>query len=684
MSHPSKATTIVCLLLSAAGIAWSAQTAAPAAKKAERADAYYHFALGHLYAELAGTFGNKGDYVNKAIENYKAALKADPAAGFLAEELSDLYLQAGQTRMAVLEAEEALRQNPDDLTARRILGRIYTRMIGDPQQRQINEEMLKKATEQYRKISEKEPQDLDNWLMLGRLYKVAQNSVDAEKAYKKTLELDPENEDAMTGLAMVYSDLGDSKSASELLRKVAGKNPSLRTLTTLAGAYEQMREYALAAESLTKALEFSPGSNADLKRALAQNLMLSEQYDAALKIYLEVLAEEPKDAQSQLRVSQIYRQKRDFAKAREASRKAREMDPDSMEIRYNDVNLLEAEGKTAEAIAALKDLLAATGKSSYSAGEKTNRVALLERLGLLYRSNDQHQEAVAAFREIGELDPSMSSRSAAQVVESFRAAKDFASAERESAEAVKKYPGDRMLLMVRASVLSETGKAALAVEELKKLLDGKADREIHLSIAQAQEKAKNYPEMAQALDAAEKLSESKDEKEAVLFMRGAMYERQKRFEAAEAAFRKVLEINPDNASALNYLGYMFADRNVRLSEAQQLIQKALDREPNNGAFLDSLGWVYFRLGKLEEAEATLRRALERYPRDPAIHDHLGDVLFRQGRLKDAMASWRNSLKEWEATAPSESDPTEVAKVQKKLEGARVRLAKESSGAVRQP
>ncbi|MDP2997365.1 MAG: tetratricopeptide repeat protein [Bryobacterales bacterium] len=679
MSQRSKVTNILSLLLVAAGIARCGQTAPAPAQNADRAAAYYHFSLGHLYSELAGAYGNKGDYLNKAIENYRLALKADPGATFLADELSDLYIQAGQTRTAVLEAEEAIRQNPDDLTARRILGRIYTRMIGDPQQRKINEDMVKRAIEQYRKVAEKEPADLDTWLMLGRLYKVAQNSVDAEKAYRKALELDPNNEDAMTGLAMVYADLGDNKSASEMLRKVADKSPGMRTLTALAGTYEQMREYALAAETLKKALEFSPGSNPELTRALAQNLMLAERYDEALKVYQDLIAEDPKDAQSQLRVSQIYRQKNDFAKAREASRKALEIDPDNLEARFNDVNLFEAEGKIAEALTLLKDMLGSTRKQSYSTGEKANRVALLERLGVMYRSNERPQEAVAAFREIGELDATLSPRVAAQVIETYRAAKDYAKAEREAEEAAKKHPDDRTLRMVRASVLAETGKPAQAVEELKTLLDGKSDREIQLSIAQAHEKAKNYPEMAKALDAAEKLSESNDERETVLFMRGAMYEKLKQWDAAETEFRKTLALNPGNASALNYLGYMLADRNVRLSEAQQLIQKALERDPNNGAYLDSLGWVYYRMGKLEEAEQTLRRALERFPRDPTIHDHLGDVCFRQGRLKDAIVQWQNSLKEWESASAAENDPAEVAKIQKKLEGARVRLAKEGSG-----
>ena len=160
-------------------------------------------------------------------------------------------------------------------------------------------------------------------------------------------------------------------------------------------------------------------------------------------------------------------------------------------------------------------------------------------------------------------------------------------------------------------------------------------------------------------------------------MRGAMYERMKKYDEAEADFHKVLEINPDNASALNYLGYMLADRNIRLQEAQDLIKKALDQEPNNYAYLDSMGWVDFRLNKLPEAEQSLRRALELWPTDPTVHDHLGDVYFHQGKTREAIAQWQSSLKNYETSAPSDMDHEDMAKIQKKLDNAKVRLARET-------
>ena len=153
----------------------------------------------------------------------------------------------------------------------------------------------------------------------------------------------------------------------------------------------------------------------------------------------------------------------------------------------------------------------------------------------------------------------------------------------------------------------------------------------------------------------------------------------KKYSAAEAEFRKVIEIDPQNAGALNYLGYMLADRGERLDEARELIGKALEIDPDNGAYLDSMGWVDFRLNNLDEAVRNLRLSIEKINGDATVFDHLGDVYLKQGKVKDAIAQWQLSLTEWEKSSKSEVDPEEVAKVTRKLEGARVRLARESSG-----
>jgi tetratricopeptide (TPR) repeat protein len=673
---PTRRLVSVSCLFTVAAAAFAQQAATPASAptpaQPDKATAYYEYALGHLYAEMAAAYGNRGEYFSKAADAYRAALKADPSATFIAEELSDLYIQSGRLREAVLDAEDALKQNPNDLNSRRLLARIYTHLIGD----QNDSDMVKKAIEQYQKITEVDPKDLDSWIMLGRLQKALMNSTEAMAAFKKALELEPDNEDAMTGLATVYADLGDNKAAAEMLRKVADKDPNPRSLTALAGVYEQLKDYSLAAEMLRRALDQQPG-NTELRAALAEDLLFSDQLDDALKLYQEAAADDPKDIKSELRISEIYRQKHDFVKAREAADKAKAIDPDDLEVQFNDVYLLEAEGKVADAIKTLKGIIDATVKKTYSASERASRANLLGTLGELQRSIEQFGPAVDSFKQWADLDPDTAGRAEAEIVETYRESKDYSKAEAEADAAVKKYPKERMLSDERASVLSDLGKTQAAVAEARRLAEGQNDRETDLTLSDIYEKSKNFAEMGKALDAAEAVSQTSQDKQEVEFRRGAMYERMKNYPEAEAAFQKVLDVNPDNAAALNYLGYMLADRNIRLDEARDLISKAVAREPNQGAYLDSLGWVYFRLNKLPEAEDKLREALRYMSRDPTVHDHLGEVYFKEGKIRDAIAQWESSLREYQAGPPSDMDHSEFSKVQKKLEDAKVRLAREN-------
>src|SRR5205085_7114032 len=162
-----------------------------------KGEGYYHVALGRVYAELAQAYGNKPDYVSKAIEHYQDALKLDPSASIIFEELTDLYIQTNHLRDAIAQAEDLLKQNPENLDARRMLARIYFRMIpANTQDGRINEDYLKKAIEQYEKITVKDPKDAESWVVLGRLYRASNKSPEAENAFNQALKAQPDNEDA--------------------------------------------------------------------------------------------------------------------------------------------------------------------------------------------------------------------------------------------------------------------------------------------------------------------------------------------------------------------------------------------------------------------------------------------------------------------------------------------------------
>ena len=118
---------------------------------------------------------------------------------------------------------------------------------------------------------------------------------------------------------------------------------------------------------------------------------------------------------------------------------------------------------------------------------------------------------------------------------------------------------------------------------------------------------------------------------------------------------------------------------MKLNEALDQIRKAVELDPQNYAFLDSLGWVYFKLGQYPLATVNLQKAVERSSSDPTVHDHLGELYEKTGKLKLAVVQWERSMTEYAHSLSSDADPADVAKVQHKLEGARVKLAKLNHG-----
>ncbi len=128
----------------------------------------------------------------------------------------------------------------------------------------------------------------------------------------------------------------------------------------------------------------------------------------------------------------------------------------------------------------------------------------------------------------------------------------------------------------------------------------------------------------------------------LLYTRSMLAEKRNDLAQMEQDLRLIIQREPDNAMALNALGYTLADRTTRYSEARDLIQKAHSLNPDDPAILDSLGWVNYRLGNLSEAETYLRKALERFP-DHEVAAHLGEVLWAQGKQSEARKVWATAL-----------------------------------------
>jgi tetratricopeptide (TPR) repeat protein len=653
---------------------------APAPRKVDRAAAYYHYSVAHMYEDQFGVY-NRSDLATKAIEEYRLAIEADPTSEYLTAGLAELYAKTGRIRDAVLEAQDILKHDSNNLEAHKLLGRIYLRSLEGVQSGSASDSVLKLAIEQYEEIIKIEPDNVDDHLLLGRLYHENNDLRKAESEFKTAVKLQPSSEEAVTTLAYLYNEEGDTVRAAEVLSSVPDAARSAKLYSVLGYTYEQRKDYKKAVAAYRKAIELDR-DNLDAIRGLAQNLLNDGQTDAALEQYKIIAESNPEDAATYLHMAEIFRRSGKFDLALENLKKAQSMVQDSMEVPYNIAAVYQAQGRYDEAAQILQDLIKKTDKAdnSYSQGEKNNRAVFLERLGTVYRDNSNEQMAVETFRKMLALGDDNAERGYQQIIDTYREAKQWQKATDAASEATQKLPNDRGLKMVYAAQLADMGQVDPGLEQVKSLLKGTAeDRDVYITLAQMYTRLKRWPEAESALDKAGQLSTKDEEKEYVEFLRGSTYERQKKFEQAEEVFRKVLVTDPQNAAVLNYLGYMLADRGAKLDEALILIKKAVELDPANGAYLDSLGWAYFRLGKYELAEDKLMKASQHMGADPTVQDHLGDLYQKTGRLKLAAAHWERALDEWNKTVAAEVDTDNVTQVTQKLESAKMKLAKEDSG-----
>ena len=650
---------------------------AKTAVKPDKAEAYYHYSLGHIYEELVSNYA-RSEFAGKAIEEYKKALEYDPDSSFLNAGLAELYARTGRIRDAVLEAQEIIKRDPKNLEARRLLGRIYLRSLGDLQQGTQSQEVLKLAIEQFQQIVLLDPKSVDDHLLLGRLYRLNNDLLKAENEFKAAVQLQPDSEEALTSLAYLYTEEGDGKRAVETLESVPDAGRSARLYAALGYTYEQQHEYKKAIDAYKRSVELDR-ENLDSLRGLAQNLLNDGQTDAALQQYKSVAEADPQDAQAQLRIAEIYRQTGKFDQALDYLKRAEGLVQDSVEVQYNIALVYEAQGKYEEAAQALQNVLKRSEKAdnNYPAGERNNRAVFMERLGIIYREQGKYPQALEAFSKLPALGEDPAERGYEQMVETYRSQKEWPRALTAAQEATAKLPKSHELKVTLAMQMADNNKGTDSVSLLKSLLENKpSDREVYLALAQVNSSLHHFEEAEKAAAEAEKLSLKPEEKDYAQFVAGSVYEHEKKYDLAEQKFKTALSSDPRNASVLNYLGYMLADRGLRLEEALGYIKRALEQEPQNAAYLDSLGWAYFKLGNYELAEANLNKATERLATDGTVQAHLASLYFKTGRVKEAAAHWERALQEWSKATPGEVDSNEVARVQKELESARVKLAKE--------
>ncbi len=650
-----------------------------------RSQAYFHAAMAGMYEDEAMNTG-RPEYVQHAVEEYKAAINADPSSPQLYNGLADLYFRTGRTHDAETTARQVLKTDADNIDALKLLGRIYLRQLSEDQnagstaQAQPNSNAVDQAIATYEKLVELQPRSVEQRMVLGQLYLMKHQQAKAEQQFQTARSIEPESEEVILNLARVYAENNNFTQTAKIIESVPEADRTPRMEFTLGATYDQMKRPKDAIAAYKRANDMQPGDPQTLN-ALGQALLNDNQLDDALKQYKDLAEANSDDADALVRIADIERRQGKYEEALAAARKARKKEPDNLEAGYNEGLLLDVLGRYDESAAIFEKMVDQTSHANgaYTDSEKNNRSIFLDRLASVYHEQGKVDQAAATYQKMIDLGGDNAVRGYQGQIDAYRESRMYDKAVDAARAAVAANPGNRDLKLALADVLVDASKGDEAIATAKSLLNNSPDdRGVWQEIAQINIRLKRWKDAEDAVNKFDALATKKQDRIYVFFLKGELADRQKHMEQAETFFRQALDLDPNNALTLNYLGYMLADKGIRLPEAVKYIRKAVELDPTNGAFLDSLGWAYLKLGEYELAEEKLRQAVDRSQNDPTVHDHLGDLYEKTGRIRMAAAQWELSLAGFAKSSAADIEPGDVAKVQKKLDGAHVKLARQDS------
>lgn len=626
------------------------------------ADAYVQFLLGHRFEE------NEDE--TSAIAAYKRAMALDPIAAEIPAQLAGLYLKQSKVPEATATAEIALKIAPANREANRVLGTVYAALSETGQDAGTRGRAADKADANRTTaihhfelalegaVNESDPSVRAS---LARLYV-------RSGAYEKAIPLltdlvnqEPGWQDGPLMMVEAYAGAGRSRDAIEWLEERTPGDP--RLLPALADFYERERRWSDAAGAYGRALQRTP-RNTDLQMRYASALVNAggrENIDKARTALTQVTTVRTTDARALYLLSQVQRRLGDFAAADASARRVIAQNGTSPWGYYALAESLEARRQYQSVVSELAPVVAAN-RGRQGAGAMDVSI-LLPHLGLAYQELGQHDQAIASFEEARKLSPA-DPAIAGFLIEAHIAAKKYGAAVDAAKAALGQHPNDLRLTRLQAQALRQGGKADQGLALLEEAVTHHADEALaYISLAQAYADAERGAQAVKVLQDAQRKFPADD---GIAFELGTVFDRQKNFVEAESAFRQVLARDPDNAVALNYLGYMLAERGDRLDESVTYLKKALQIEPENPSYLDSLGWAYFKSDKLDLAESNLRRAADQLRTNSVIQEHFGQVLFKLERYDEAIAAWTRAL-------AGDGDSIDKTDVDRKIRAAKQKL-----------
>jgi tetratricopeptide (TPR) repeat protein len=577
-------------------------------------------------------------------------------------------MRSNRTSEATAAAEQALKIDSKNREAHRILGTIHASAALTPQRNgrpaANREENLTKGIAHLEQAIAGDAARSDPNLraMLAQMYLANESYDKAIPMLAELLKQQPDWEDGVGLIMQAYSASGRQADAERWLKEAAGENPQL--YSRLGDFYAEGERWIDAVASYESAVAAMP-RDFSLHLRYATALMNTRQpgdLTKARTMIQEALGIRPNDERALFMLSQAERRSGALNDAERTARRLIGVNTRNARGYVALAEALEERQRYSEVIDALAPALPAFRSSQNAAG---SLVMLLPHLGFAYERMGQPDRAVAAYeeaRKIAPSDPVITS----YLIQAQIAAKRLPEALELARVARGQHADDLRLARLEAQALHASGKTDAGIAVLEEFVKKRGDDpRAHVALAQVYAEASRG---AQAIKVLQTAQSRFPEDTLLTFELGAILDKQKRHAEAEAAFRQVIAQDPENAPALNYLGYLLAERGEKLDESVDLVKRALAIEPENGSYLDSLGWAYYKAGNYRQALEHLERAAEQLTRNSVVQDHYGDVLSRLDRLDDAIAAWTRAL-------DGDGEDVDRESIDRKIRSARQKLTR---------
>jgi tetratricopeptide (TPR) repeat protein len=464
--------------------------------------------------------------------------------------------------------------------------------------------------------------------------------------YFKAAQADPDYEPVVVEAARRLLRAGKPDEALALLLRASGKSETSGSLHAWIGlAYAQLGRLNQAITQYRSAIRKAPGSFPAYQN-LAQLYLQSNRPREALAVLDEAFKYEEAEFLFLLELAELYAR---YARLKLADRET--VEPKVLKLlerarRQHPDNPIFTE-RLADFYAQLEELDQAAELYLDLVELFPDHPELRQKLAELYIRAGQNNRALKHLEVLVMLEPTNPQTHlllGAIAVEE----QDYTQAIEHLGRVILLHPDIEPVYYELAGLhinLRQPEKALEVLENARKRFKPAFVLEFYSGLAHSQQK--NYSQSVKHYMAAEILAATLEPERLshlFYFQSGAAHERSGNHAEAEKYLKKTLELSPDFADALNYLGYMWADLGVNLEEAKEMITRAVQLEPESAAYLDSMGWVLYRLEQPEEALEWLLKAIE-FSEEPdaVIYDHLGDVYAALDQMDKAREAWEKAM-----------------------------------------